>query len=270
MSIVNGYKHTSFICNDLTLKLRIPKFQLDILKLSHPVIVDSIQITHGGVLLLIKSKKFKLILPRDDINSPTDIISWWNIYKHKRACELLTLVKEKKETVLSIIKNEEALYLNEEPLSSFLTSEQYSRDLQQVKSNTYSNDEYQSYMKTLHYSNTYNKISDVNGKPDHLSRNPRKNKFANHPRLYIEKKDVHSIFHSFTNYGTHLKSFSDSKILQWADRAKSEQITGALNSDKNRKKYKNLKSNAKKSYEQYYKIELPITLIVDSIIVVPK
>jgi hypothetical protein len=294
--IVNGYQCTLFQYNNLKIKLKIPDFQLNKIftknELKQPILIDKLYNGLQGVICLEALGKVYLLplTPTKNDQGLTKyfhcnksgveyLLAWWEWYKPKRADEIISLIKQKKETITSIALNEESIFLQTPPLSTFIKSKAFIKHIND-ESKYFGNKEYQGYMEYIHYIKHYGQRKIIEKKHNFLSSDLLKesdqNKFYKYPRLY---KSVNHKFNdnqasklkspvlAFTNFGIYEQDFIEYKLSESEKLNKKDQIQ--LEEGKNRiTPVQNtiFKKAIKENLTQHYS-KRPITLIVDLIII---
>ena len=278
--IINGYKSTIFHYKNIVIKLKIPDFQLNILfdkeQLTQPILINKLYPAFLGVHLEINNRIYSIPLPLSHNNffcnhtNGDYLLAWWEWYKPQRSKELKDLIRKNRETVTSIIKNEESIYLSISPLSQYLQSDEYDKDIYKAKTKEFENKEYQEYRKEVHYITEYGQRSG-DCKDDLLKEN--KSKYARFPRLWRESKGSQSknnrTGHAFVNYGTHTERFKNNWIKETVNRRLKEQVFAPENSVLYKEQKQKIIESAEENYQTYYYSlpSLPISLIVDTIII---
>jgi len=293
--IVTGYQSTVFHYEDLIIKLKIPDFQLEAIftkeVLKRPIKIDKIYNGLTGVIgLEISGNKYLVPLPSptkyfensDDtytfhcLKSGIEyLLAWWEWYKPKRADDLIDLIKEDKETITSIVLNEESIFLQIEPLNSFIMSKEFLL-YRHGQSKYFGYDEYQSYREAIHYGKYYGKRELIGEKvSSDLFKNNNQNKFFYYPRLYrnvdveYKTKDrakLDSGVLAFTNFGIYEREFIEDQIKKSVKRNKYQL---PIEDGKKRitpKQNKNLTSSTSENLHQHYS-NRPISLIIDQVII---
>lgn len=217
--IVNGYQSTVFHYENIIIKLKIPDFQLKVLftenELKQPIKIDKLYSNFLGLCLEINGKAYLHRLPYAHENfKPTTVkditgylLAWWEWYKPQRAEELLELIKNRKETIKSIVLNEESIFLHTEPLNTFINSKAFMDNYINIKTKIFPNKHYQQYREAIHYKTIYGESIEN----ENLELFRKDIKYSTYPRLYQDPKQAgprkNRILHTWNNYGTHTDEF---------------------------------------------------------------
>lgn len=275
--VISGYRCTVFHYQNIVIRLKIPDFQLNILfdeeQLAKPILITKLYPAFLGVHLEINNIIYSMRLPLSHENFYCNskngdyLLAWWEWYKPQRSKELKKLIRRSRETVTSIIKNEESIYLSISPLSEYLQSNEYDKNIYKANTKEFENIEYR---KEVHYITEYGQRSD-DFNNDLLKEN--KSKYARFPRLWRESKGSLSknnkTGHAFVNYGTHTERFKSNWIKKVVNRVIKQQVFSPENTLLYKEQKKKIVKSAEDNYQSYYCSlpSLPITLIIDTIII---
>lgn len=251
---VKGYEPIKFDLDGVNVWLKIPEFQFHALFSGEDkksvISVSKLELDVSGIKFQYQNKSIVLPLNRySGLNfklTPHEyLIHWYQIYLKCRAQELKSQIKNRQETIESIIRNHEQNLLDIEPLSSFLMSDDYWDRLSSTKTRRFDEDGdykyYQEYLKAIYYKKYHGSRKDFDTSNDfdihEDDYKPSKCRYKEYPRLFKNGDRFKSAF-AFHQHGVpaseakHKREFISQQVKYHKEEIKPNRNTNAAKSKK--------------------------------------